>query len=113
MELILPYPPSILNPNKKLHWAVKSKATKKYRSDCYYATKASKAKLFMSPNGFYEFDVTFHPPDRRMRDRTNMEAAMKAAYDGMADALFINDIRFAPRYFLGEPVKGGKVVINV
>jgi crossover junction endodeoxyribonuclease RusA len=57
--------------------------------------------------------VTFHPPDNRRRDRTNMEASMKAGFDGMADAMGVDDNRFAPTYRKGEIVKGGKVVVTI
>ena len=36
---------------------------------------------------------------------------MKPYFDGIADALKVNDSRFLPSYLFGEPVAGGKVVV--
>ena len=57
--------------------------------------------------------ITFQPPDRRKRDRDNMIAAFKAGQDGLADALGIDDAILVPTYDTGEPVKGGRVDIEL
>jgi len=56
--------------------------------------------------------VTFYPPDRR-GDRTNYPNRMKPYFDGIADALGVNDRRFVPAYHFAEPVKDAKVVILI
>lgn len=54
--------------------------------------------------------VTYHPPSRRW-DRDNVEAMGKATFDGIADALAVNDKHFDPEKIVGEPVKGGAIVV--
>lgn len=56
--------------------------------------------------------VTFYPPNRR-GDRVNFPNRMKPYFDGMADALKVNDSRFLPTYYFAEPVAGGRVVVVV
>lgn len=108
----LPWPPSILSPNARPHWAALAKARKAYRAECMVV--ARNAGVYdPSPEGPILMDVWFYPPDRRGRDRTNCEASLKAAFDGLADAMGVNDIRFAPQYFMGPPVKGGAVEIII
>ncbi|SOS36014.1 hypothetical protein CFBP6411_04657 [Pseudomonas syringae group genomosp. 3] len=34
-DLILPWPPKVLSPNARTHWATKSRAAKAYRNTCY------------------------------------------------------------------------------
>ena len=57
--------------------------------------------------------LTFCEPDKRHRDRMNVEASCKAYFDGIADALGVNDRRFVPTYAWGERVKCGAVVVTL
>lgn len=108
----LPFPPSTLSGHAKgnSHWA-KSAVTKKHREWARLAT------LAVSPCGFtgtgdIRVIVTFYPPNRR-GDRVNFPNRMKPYFDGIADALKVNDSRFLPAYHFGEPVNGGKVVVVI
>jgi crossover junction endodeoxyribonuclease RusA len=56
--------------------------------------------------------VTVDPPNRR-GDRVNFPNRMKPYFDGIADALNINDSRFLPSYHFAEPVKDGRVVVTL
>ena len=106
MRLELPYPPKELNPNKRLHWAKASKAKKAYRNQVYWMAQGRELKDF-------KLKITFHPPDRRKRDRDNCIAAFKAGQDGLADAWGVDDSIFEITYTpLGEPVKNGAVIIE-
>lgn len=60
------------------------------------ATKA--AGDMVEGDGPIYLHVYFYPPDDRRRDSTNMLASMKAAFDGIADGLGVNDIRFHVTY---------------
>jgi crossover junction endodeoxyribonuclease RusA len=55
--------------------------------------------------------LKFFPPDARKRDLDNMLSSCKSALDGMADALEVNDQRFAFVLRRCDPVKGGRVVV--
>ena len=101
----LPYPPTILNPNKRCHWAPKNAAKQKYKGEC----KAIASQF----DSMIEFGMRFHPPTKHRRDIDNAIASMKAGIDGLSLAWGIDDSQFLitfPRKF-EEPVKGGKVVI--
>lgn len=103
----LPFPPSILNPNRRAHWAVKAKAFKKYKNDCLWMLKAQK------PPQSRTFKMTFYPPSKRRYDRDNLIGACKALQDALATYWQIDDSEFEITYGpIGEPVKGGKVVIS-
>jgi crossover junction endodeoxyribonuclease RusA len=56
--------------------------------------------------------ATFYPPDRRTRDYDNCGSTLKAYFDGIADALKVNDSRFRPTMpLIAETVKGGCVEV--
>jgi crossover junction endodeoxyribonuclease RusA len=92
MLIVLPWPPSILSPNARSHWAARAKYAKAYRRACWALTL--EAKLPPTPAGRVRIAIEFVPPDRRCRDLDNMLAATKPGLDGLADALGVNDRRF-------------------
>lgn len=109
----LPWPPKELSPNARVHWSVRARATKAFREQAYWLAKASSLPR-VAFDGPIAFRVEFQPPDKRHRDDDNIIAAFKSARDGIADALGVNDRRFAASYlFNPRPVKGGKVIVTV
>ena len=105
----LPFPPSTLSGHAKGHWRSKAAVTAKHRAWAKAATLA--AGLRESPlTGDIRIIVTFYPPSRR-GDRVNFPNRMKPYFDGIADALRVNDSSFLPSFLFGEPVKDGKVVV--
>jgi hypothetical protein len=53
-------------------------------------------------------------PDKRMRDADNCLAAAKAALDGLADALQVNDRNFQPIVVYRElGAKPGKLIVEL
>lgn len=111
-EILLAWPPKILNPNTRAHWAAKNNAVKRYRDDCHWLTKA--AGLRVDWDGFVHAWITFYPPDRRHRDDDNLIAAFKSGRDGMAKALGIDDKRLRIHPWLSdEVVKGGAVRVRL
>lgn len=107
--LSLPWPPKELSPNAKRrkHWRVYQPFAKRYRADCFWLTKAARIR------GSAILSVTFYPPDRRKRDDDGMIGAFKAGRDGIADALGCDDHAFRPSYHFADPVKGGRVVVEI
>lgn len=106
----LPFPSSSLSGHAKGNGQWKKIAeTKKHREWARLATLATGLRGVGD-----KFDirvvVTFYPPNRR-GDRVNFPNRMKPYFDGIADALGVNDSRFLPAYYFAEPVKEGKVVI--
>lgn len=111
MEITLPWPPAILNPNKRVHWSVKAKAAKAYRKACY--ALCLEAGLRSIPwEGDIHLWADFYPPDRRHRDDDNAFSSFKNGRDGMADALGVNDRRFRIHPYMKEEI-GGMVKIRI
>lgn len=106
----LPWPPSSLSGHNTGHWRSKSGIVAKHRAWAKHATLA--ANIAVPPTGDIRLIVTFYPPNRR-GDRVNFANRMKPFFDGIADALKVNDSRFLPAYQFAEPVKGGRVTVVV
>ncbi len=106
----LPFPPASLSGHNTGHWHSKSGTITKHRDWARKATLAAGIKV--STEGDIWLSVTFYPPSRR-GDRINYPNRMKPYFDGIADALHVNDRRFVPRYHFAEPVKEGRVVVTV
>ena len=106
----LPFPPSSLSGHNKGHWRSKSGIVAKHREWARRATLA--AGVTAPPTGDIRVLVAFYPPNRR-GDRINFPNRMKPYFDGIADALKVNDSRFIPAYQFAEPVKNGRVVIAI
>jgi len=56
--------------------------------------------------------VRFIPTNRR-GDRVNFPNRCKPIFDGIADALKVNDSRFVPAFEFAEPCKPGRVEITI
>jgi crossover junction endodeoxyribonuclease RusA len=108
--LDLPFPPASLSGHAKGHWRSKSSPTATHREWAKLATQA--AAPCVPSAGDIRIHVRFVPPDRR-GDRTNYPNRMKPYFDGIADALGVNDARFLPSYEFAEPAKPGRVVITL
>ena len=116
MIIHLPYPPKVLSPNSRVHWAQKARVAKMYRAECRLLTRQA-----FGAKGSPRFDegeiaisITFTPPDRRARDDDNLIASFKSGRDGVADALGINDCRFVTTTRVSrDPVKGGSVQVEI
>jgi hypothetical protein len=106
----LPFPPASLSGHNKGHWHAKSGIVAKHRDWAMKATKAAGAAV--SGEGDIRVAVTFYPPSRR-GDRVNFPNRMKPYWDGIADALNVNDSRFLPAFHFGEPEKVGRVVVEI
>lgn len=115
--IVLPWPDKRLSPNARLHWRARVGPKQKEKIAASWATAAM--------NGFHALRselssnddpiavrITFYPPDHRHRDDDNMIASFKAARDGIADALGVDDRRFRPHYFFEAPEKPGRVEVS-
>lgn len=110
-RIVLTWPTPGLFPNKKGHWTDKANEKRKHKSDSYYLTK-HQIKLFKWQGGRVPLNIIFSPPHQKY-DLDNCLAALKAALDGVADALHVNDRMFRPITIdFGDVVDGGEVVIE-
>jgi len=111
LSISLPWPSKTLSPNARVHWRRVAEIKKLAKRDAFYATKTLTREI---PADKLSVRLSFFPPDRRARDTDNMLSSMKAALDGISQAVGIDDskwlLQIAPR---GEPVKGGKVVVDL
>lgn len=110
-DVVLPWPPRELHPNARPHHMQRAKAAKAYREQSMWIAKAARASI--ASEGEVMLAVTFNPPDRRRRDLDGMFSNVKAGLDGVADALAVDDYRFAFTIRRAEPVKGGKVTVAI
>lgn len=104
----LPFPPASLSGHSKGHWTATAGIVAKHREWAKRATLAVQPAV--PDTGDIRIIVAFYPPNHR-GDRINFPNRMKPYFDGIADALKVNDSRFLPVYQFGEPEKPGKVVI--
>lgn len=103
----LPFPPAKLSPNARVHWGVKARAFKTYKTQCYMVLSQFRDEL----RGRDNFEIKFCPPDRHRRDLDNMLAASKAALDALSEICGVDDSRFFLTIAKGEPKPGGAVVV--
>ena len=104
VTVTLPLPDRCLSPNARTHWAVKSKAAKRQHAVAYCETAEvlqwPGVSLGTMPNQRFTPDQTFGVRcrwffrDRRRRDADNLLASMKHAFDGIAEALGVDDRTF-------------------
>lgn len=114
MMVELPWPAAALSGHHDVHWRVLQPIKKKHREWAMKATLAGRNSLQIDlvGNGDIPVSATFYPPDKRT-DRVNMPARLKPYWDGIADALAINDRRFLPSFHFAEPVKNPRVVVVI
>jgi crossover junction endodeoxyribonuclease RusA len=74
-ELILPFPPRILNPNNRRHWSEKAKAVKIYRQTCFYLAKAAGWVGVEFASQRMHLWIDFYPPDKRNYDDESIRLA--------------------------------------
>jgi len=113
LKIQLLYPPATLNPNGRNHWAAVARVRCLYRATCRVMTAGEKNRLGYKSASRPHVIITFHPPDKRKRDMDNMIAAFKAGQDGVADAIGVDDSKWVSSYRIGQPVKGGLVIVEI
>ena len=108
----LPWPSTRLSPNARLHWSRKSQFVKAARETSWALTRGVVGPV---PPRWpaAKLDMVLCPPDKRRRDRDTIIASLKAATDGIADALGTDDSKFTTTYSMGQPVKGGAVFVTI
>jgi crossover junction endodeoxyribonuclease RusA len=90
--ITLPLPPKELSPNARVHWGRKARATKKYRLTASVCTDI--ALKDDGVEGDYQqarVQVKLFNRTAHRRDGDNLIATLKSAFDGIADALYVDD----------------------
>jgi crossover junction endodeoxyribonuclease RusA len=114
MKIEFPWPSNKLSPNARLHWSERSRVVKSTRQSAAWFTRAVVRPGTFVPAMPVSVVTTFYPPDKQPRDEDNLKARCKAIYDGIADAIGVDDRHFRhQRAVFGDPIKGGKVVVEI
>lgn len=117
LRIELPWPDPALSPNRKngRHWsAVHGIKGKRIAGSRILALLAMQQAGYTPPPGVLAIKVTFCPPTKVRRDLDNLHASMKPDFDGISQALGVDDQHFHPITLCrGEVVKGGRVVLEV
>lgn len=92
MNLVLPWPPRILNPNVSKHWSQHARAKARFRAACAFQARAQGVGRMQAQR--LRVRLSFVMPDRRVRDDQNLIAAMKSGLDGLADVIGIDDSKW-------------------
>ena len=112
--LELSWPSADLSPNARCHWARKAKAVKAARLNSWAALRHSAPLLRVPAGAVVELEFVFIPPNLRRFDDDGLAARMKAARDGIADALGCDDHCFRQTHRLSTvPTPGGKVLVKL
>lgn len=98
LTITLPWVDPRLMPNRKNGAAWQSSHAAKIRAkqDGALSARAALGRNALTPADTYPLNILFVAPDGRHRDLDNMLAASKAALDGVAEALGIDDRLFRP-----------------
>lgn len=116
LVVLLPWPKRILWPNGRSHWGTEGKARKRYRDDARLLTLCELAGRTWGPCSGVRVTCEFRPPVARSNgtknasvpDRDGCVGAIKSGFDGIADALGVNDRTFQ----LERPTIGARVVLG-
>lgn len=98
-----------------MHFRALAAVKKQARADAHIlatvAIPLSAKRTIAAGDGKIPIEVRFYPPDARHRDDDNMIASFKAARDGIADAIGVDDRRFRPVYQFMGPEKPGRIEV--
>lgn len=87
--IFLPWPDRKLSPNARVHWATLASERKKAKAHAFYIVRSDGVGIIDADA--ITVGVSFYPPDRRPRDIDNCISSCKAAFDGIAQAIGIDD----------------------
>lgn len=106
----LPWPDSALSPNSRPHHFTLARAKKKAKHDAFMLAKEALGRATLEKP--LKAVVTFCPPDERKRDLDNMIASFKAAQDGIALAIGVDDSEWDVSYQRGPVKRRGEVLVT-
>ncbi len=91
-----------------------SRARKAARTEADWATRYVKPHGWKHDGGPISIHIRAHPKTANAVDAQNVIAGLKAHFDGIADALGVDDKCFAaPTLTFAEPCKGGAIIVEV
>ncbi len=113
-SLVIPltWPSADLSPNARVHPLARHRAAKKAKEEAWGWTVAAMSPLGIRRGtwgGPIKVQYVFHPLQDRGRDDDNFTARMKAARDGIALALGVDDKHFALQHVIWGDRRDGTV----
>lgn len=112
MKISLPWPHKSLSPNARTHHMALAAEKRRARQAAFWLASEAMPRSYVAPEAPH-VSLTFFPPDNRRRDLDNMLSSMKAALDGVAEAIRVDDSAWSMSIRRGERVKDGCVVVTV
>lgn len=116
VRIELGWPDKVLWPNGGHGHHMKVHRYKKAaRIEAHWATKfALQSNWFEHDGGKIPIHIIASPKTTNVVDAQNLIAGLKAHFDGIADAISVDDKHFAaPTVEFAEPVKNGRVIVQV
>jgi crossover junction endodeoxyribonuclease RusA len=123
LSIMLPWPDKKLSPNARVHPMALYRAKKKAKGDAKLCARAAAAIAnrdcgvpWWQSCWRLRVSIVARPKDNRARDEDNLQASLKAALDGVAAALGVNDSRFriqGTRILPAEKGQNPEVVIEI
>lgn len=118
VNVSLPWPSADTSPNARGHWSTAAKAKAAQRGHAQAMTHQAMAAQGLCKGHFAgataaHVSIVFHAPDKRRRDIDNCLASIKAALDGIADAIGIDDGLWSYTIKRGDVVVGGRVDVTI
>ena len=112
----LDWPADELNPNARPHYLTLAREKRAAKRQAHFAAWAAQWHLqreLVAGETPLQVHLRFVPPSVRNRDEDNLVASMKAALDGLATALCVNDSRFRITHELVRDQVGGFVDVTL
>lgn len=114
VRIELSWPAKELSPNARVHHMALHRFKKAAKTEAQLATKIARP-FDWGHDGPLAIHITAHPPKAwRTGDDDNLTARMKAALDGIAEALGVNDRQFSnPTIEWADRTERGKIIVSV
>ena len=94
VTITLPMPHKHLSPNSRCHWAQKANAKRNQREAARHFILSGILEAELNPLDPWrtaDVSIIVTAPDKRRRDKDNILASLKAAFDGAQDAGLVAD----------------------
>lgn len=112
MMIRLPWPHKFLSPNSREHWATVAREKNRARQAAFWIASEAMGRDWTAPDRPH-VHLVFCPPDNKARDLDNLLASMKAALDGVSEAIGVDDSKWAITITKGDVVRFGAVLVAI
>lgn len=110
LNLTLPWPPTNLSPNARVHYQALARAKKAYKTACWYTAHSQGLRKIDADR--LHLSIEFVPPNRRGFDLDGLLSRMKSGLDAIADITGVDDRHWSLTISKADRI-GGMVKIKV